>query len=229
MTATPTVQPATAAAPQTRVRVFVDYWNFQLTLNEREAAARHLLDHRFGVDWKNLGPWLGKKACAAVGMVNHAFEGVVIYTSYNPATVEGRKFKNWAMTWLDRQPGVSVQCRERKPRSAFKCPVCHQLITVCPHAGCQKPIVSTIEKGVDTLIATDMIRLAWEGAYDVGVLASLDSDLVPAVEFLALRGRKIIQAGFPPKGTDLATACWASFDVWADRKEIERAVPAASV
>jgi uncharacterized LabA/DUF88 family protein len=70
-----------------------------------------------------------------------------------------------------------------------------------------------------------MIRLAWEGAYDVGVLASMDSDLVPAVEFLALRGRKIVQAGFPPKGTDLATACWASFDVFADRKEIERAGP----
>jgi hypothetical protein len=41
-----------------------------------------------------------------------------------------------------------------------------------------------------------------------------------------LRGRKIIQAGFPPKGTDLATACWASFDVWADREEIDRTAPA---
>lgn len=69
-----------------------------------------------------------------------------------------------------------------------------------------------------------MIRLAWEGAYDIGVLASLDSDLVPAVEFLALRGRKIIQAGFPPKGTDLATSCWGSFDVYRDRKEIERSL-----
>ncbi|MCX6638079.1 MAG: NYN domain-containing protein [Acidobacteria bacterium] len=215
-----------SAVPQTiRVRVFVDYWNFQLTLNEREAAARHLADFRFLVDWKKLGPWLAKKACGTVGVANHTFDGVIIYTSYNPATAEGKKFKNWALTWLDRQPGVSVHCRERKPRSAFKCPACHQPITVCPHGGCGKTIASTIEKGVDTLIATDMIRLAWEGAYDVGVLASMDSDLMPAVEFLALRGRKIIQAGFPPKGTDLATACWASFDVFADRKEIERAGP----
>jgi uncharacterized LabA/DUF88 family protein len=205
-----------------RVRVFIDYWNFQLTVNEREAAAHGVTDFRFGVDWKKLGPWLAQKACGVAGAASHTFDGAIIYTSYNPASAEGKKFKNWATNWLDRQAGVSVHCRERKPRSAFRCPACHQLMTVCPHPGCAKPIVATIEKGVDTLIATDMIRLAWEGAYDIGVLASLDSDLVPAVEFLALRGRKIIQAGFPPKGTDLATACWGSFDVYRERKEIER-------
>jgi len=85
------------------------------------------------------------------------------------------------------------------------------------------PIVSTIEKGVDTLIATDMIRLAWEDAYDPAVLATSDSDLVPAVEFLNVRGRKVIQAGFPPIGIDSATACWGSFDVFKDRAEIARA------
>ena len=57
------------------------------------------------------------------------------------------------------------------------------------------------EKGVDTAIATDMIRLAWEKAYDVAVLASSDGDLVPAVEFLDLKGARIIQAGFYPRGS----------------------------
>lgn len=87
---------------------------------------------------------------------------------------------------------------------------------------CQQKIVATVEKGVDALLATDMIRLAWENAYDLAVLASSDSDLVPAVEFLNLKGRKVIQAGFPPIGVDLATACWASFDVFRDREEIRR-------
>ena len=62
-----------------------------------------------------------------------------------------------------------------------------------------------------------MIRLAWEQAYDVAVLAASDSDLVPAVEFLIAKGIKVIQAGFPPIGVDLATACWGSFDVFAKR------------
>lgn len=41
------------------------------------------------------------------------------------------------------------------------------------------------EKGVDVQLAVDFVRLAIEGAYDRGVLVSCDTDLVPAVEFVA--------------------------------------------
>jgi uncharacterized LabA/DUF88 family protein len=71
----------------------------------------------------------------------------------------------------------------------------------------------TIEKGVDTLIVTDMIRLAWEEAHDIAVLASCDRDLVPVVKFSNAKGIKVVQAGFPPAGVHLATASWASFDI----------------
>lgn len=216
-----TTPPSTSPA-STRVRVFIDYWNLQLSMNSREAAAKGVADSRFQFQWAAIGPWLARKACAAIGVATHSFDGVIIYTSFDPGTPEGTKFKNWATTWLDRQPGVTVQCRERKRRALPKCPICHRDIEFCPHNDCKKKIVSTVEKGVDTLIATDMIRLAWEGAYDIAVIASSDSDLVPAVEFLNLKGRKVVQAGFPPSGIDLATACWASFDVFKDRAEIER-------
>jgi len=94
------------------------------------------------------------------------------------------------------------------------------VIKDCPH--CKQAIRATQEKGVDTLIATDMIRLAWEDAYDLAVLATSDRDLIPAVAFLNLKGRKVVHAGIPPKGADLAKACWASFDVAARASEIER-------
>jgi len=209
---------------KTRTRVFVDYWNFQLTLNELEGKHTGADDVRYSIDWKKLGPWLAEKACEVVGLKpeNHSFEGVIVYASYNPATAEGRGFNKWITTWLDRQPGVDVKCLERKSKALPKCPSCYKVIEYCPHKECGKKIIATVEKGVDTLIATDMIRLAWEEAYDVAVLASLDSDLKPAVEFLNLKGRKVVQAGFPPGGVDLATACWASFDVFPNRKEIER-------
>lgn len=38
------------------------------------------------------------------------------------------------------------------------------------------------EKGVDVALAIDFVRLAVRGAYDVGVLFSTDTDLVPALE-----------------------------------------------
>lgn len=214
--------PIPAPSPP-RVRVFVDYWNVQLTINSLEARQRGQQDYRFKVDWKALGPWLARKACELLCMASsYSFDGVIIYASYNPKTMEGAGFSKWAHTWLDRQPGVNVVCLERKPKALPKCPTCHRPIEYCPHTPCGAKIEATIEKGVDTYIATDMIRLAWEGAYDIAVLASSDSDLVPAVEFLSQKGAKVIQAGFPPHGVDLATACWASFDVWPDRHEIER-------
>jgi uncharacterized LabA/DUF88 family protein len=70
-----------------------------------------------------------------------------------------------------------------------------------------------------------MIRLAWEDAYEIGVLATSDADLVPAVNFLNQKGKRIVQAGFPPSGVHLATACWASFDIFQNRNEIERPAP----
>ncbi len=208
-----------------RYRIFVDYWNLQLSLNAREAKAQQISDYRFKINWTDLGPWLTRKANETVGgdPKSASFEGAIIYASYNPNTEEGRKFHKWATTWLDRQPGVTVRVLDRKPKALPKCPACYREIAYCPHSGCGKPIRATVEKGVDTLIATDLIRLAWEEAYDMAVLASSDADFVPAVEFLNQKGRKVVQAGFPPAGVDLATACWASFDIFKDRAEIARA------
>jgi uncharacterized LabA/DUF88 family protein len=212
----------TASSQKTRVRVFIDYWNFQLSLNSKEARRRGISDYRFRVDWRGVGSLLATKACEAAAISDHAFEGVIIYASYNPNTDDGKKFNNWATTWLNRQPGVQVECRPRSPKRPPKCPSCYREIEYCPLPGCGQKIVATVEKGVDTLIATDMIRLAWENAYDLAVLATSDADLVPAVEFLNLKARRVIQAGFPPLGTELATACWASFDAFKLREQLER-------
>jgi len=45
-----------ASTTSLRVRVFVDYWNFQLALNEREAERRGAPDYRFRVAWFKVGP-----------------------------------------------------------------------------------------------------------------------------------------------------------------------------
>jgi len=200
----------------------VDYWNFQLTLNAREQDATGQNDVRFKIDWRGLPIWLAQKAAEITGIANYTFEGAIIYASYNPNTSEGRGFNNWATSWLNRQPGIQVQCHARQPRNPPQCPVCHRTIARCPHQGCGAQLSGTIEKGVDTAIATDMIRLAWEDAYDIAVLASSDADLVPAVHFLDQKGRKVIQAGFPPSGVQLATSCWASFDIFRHRQELRR-------
>ncbi|WP_322748835.1 MULTISPECIES: NYN domain-containing protein [unclassified Frankia] len=44
------------------------------------------------------------------------------------------------------------------------------------------PVGAAQEKGIDVALAVDFVRLACEGAYDVGILFSRDTDLVPALE-----------------------------------------------
>lgn len=210
-------------AERTRVRVFVDYWNFQLTLNNKEAAERSVSDYRFQINWAALGPWLAQRACDVARVPQYSFDGVIIYTSYDPRTSAGATFRRWCMTWLDMQLGVKVECRERKPKTSPACPACRRQITHCPH--CEQKIAASEEKGVDILIATDMLRLAWEDAYDLAVLATLDRDLIPAVELLGLKGHRVVHAGFAPLGAELSRACWASFDVYRDRMEIQRMHP----
>ncbi len=50
------------------------------------------------------------------------------------------------------------------------------------------------EKGVDVKIATDMVAMAYSGEYDVAILVSGDSDLVPAVHEVRRIGRAVENA-----------------------------------
>ncbi len=40
------------------------------------------------------------------------------------------------------------------------------------------------EKGIDTALAIDFVTMAVDGAYDIGVIMSTDTDLLPALEFV---------------------------------------------
>jgi hypothetical protein len=56
------------------------------------------------------------------------------------------------------------------------------------------------EKGVDVALAIDFVRLAAQGGYDVGVLMSTDTDLVPALE--AVQSIKTV-------GVHIEVAAWS--------------------
>lgn len=184
-------------------RIFIDSWNLQLTINERTEP-----DYR--LDWKALSPCLIAAAEAVLGEPLK-FEGTNVYLSYAPGTPTGRSLRHWATTVLDRFPGVRVIVKERKAKSPPVCPSCHQPVENCPHCGEQ--MIGTVEKGIDTAIVTDIISLAWEGAWDVAILVTSDRDFIPGVEFLTTKGRRVINAHSPPQGAHLARTCWASIDL----------------
>jgi uncharacterized LabA/DUF88 family protein len=53
-----------------------------------------------------------------------------------------------------------------------------------------------IEKGIDVYIAVDMLQMAYENRYDVGILVSGDGDLAEAVKVVKNLGKHVINACF---------------------------------
>src|SRR4051812_34804822 len=86
-----------------RVRVFVDFWNFSLSVKRWRDP--------FPVDWAKLGPWLSSHAGnLVVPNVGQAappirYEGLHVYMSYDPNKKEDGRLKNWASNVLDKFAG----------------------------------------------------------------------------------------------------------------------------
>jgi hypothetical protein len=217
--------PPSSSSSNVRVRAFIDFWNFQLSLDahvdaQLEAQGIDPEDPnapRPSVDWKKLGPWLAQKAGAVFTTAGEKgvirYEGLHIYASHDPYKIKDDSLRKWLKNTVDRFPGVQVTLKERRPKHPPKCPVCHEPVNTCPVPECTASMKGTVEKGIDTAIVTDMIRLAWEDSWDIAVLVSDDADFIPAVEYLNQKGRKVIHGNFFPKGSDLTAKCWGNFDV----------------
>ncbi|MBM3945443.1 MAG: NYN domain-containing protein [SAR202 cluster bacterium] len=55
----------------------------------------------------------------------------------------------------------------------------------------------TVEKGVDIMLATDLLQMAWNNLYDVAILVSGDGDFAYAVQQVKNLGKHIEVAAFP--------------------------------
>ena len=190
-----------------RIRVFLDFWNFQLSLNERS-------DSLLKLDWIKLPVWLANRAddvLQEAGEPEGRYMGGHVYVSYDPWKPDDKALLKWVNGVVARAPGIQVTSKERKAKSAPKCQACHEPIETCPHCG--ERIRRTGEKGIDTGLVTDLIMGAWEDTYDTAVLVSSDADFIPAVRFIQAKGKRVIHACFPPSGAELQRECWSSVDL----------------
>ncbi|WFU79184.1 NYN domain-containing protein [Bradyrhizobium sp. CIAT3101] len=52
------------------------------------------------------------------------------------------------------------------------------------------------EKGVDVKIAVDLIVGAVDDLYDIAIIVSSDTDLIPAIQYVQFKGKKVEYVGF---------------------------------
>lgn len=206
--------PTPSETEPVRVRIFVDFWNFNLSI-------RHL-DGQLRVDWRKLSTVLAAEAGKLIDPSARAqYEAMHVYGSFDPAKPNDAKLRNWFANTLDKMPGVHVVLLPRQKKRGWpRCPHCQAETQKC--SVCDGDMRGTEEKGVDTRIVTDMISLAWSDSYDVAVLVSADRDFVPVADFLQAKGIKVIHGSFPPKGSHLSQKCWANIDIPSLVDQIKR-------
>lgn len=64
------------------------------------------------------------------------------------------------------------------------------------------------EKGIDIMIAIDLVRGAMDDEYDTAIIVSSDSDLFPAIEMVNKIGKKVEYVGFYIKDTAPLNGMW---------------------
>jgi uncharacterized LabA/DUF88 family protein len=145
---------------QPRVAVFIDYQNVSRTAREAFGWEDQ------GMRWGNFKPLpLGRYLCGCVP--GRKLEQVRVYTGVpsNERDQKGYQAMQRRLTSWKVEGGGCVEPFDRTLKYGNQK---------------QKPR----EKGIDVLLAIDFVRLAIEDAYDVGVLFSADTDLVPALEYV---------------------------------------------
>ncbi len=81
------------------------------------------------------------------------------------------------------------------------------------------------EKGVDILLAVEMIRLALDGRYDVAYLVTSDTDLVPAVDECIRLGKEVIYVGSSMHGQSFGLTKACSRTILLQPKDVTKYVP----
>jgi hypothetical protein len=179
------------------VRVFVDFWNFQLGWNNSFPVSKGTPPVK--IDWKGLPVALMNELPAALGGIKDTiqFKGVNVYASVNPDP-DGKDvgLKNFLHKVLNQMVGYQVYVFDRKERRSTG-----------PNG---EQIVKTVEKGVDTRIVTDLFSGAINKTYDVALLVSNDSDFCPAIQTIQDRlDKQIIHVGFRRGGDEIRSTCWS--------------------
>jgi uncharacterized LabA/DUF88 family protein len=185
-----------------KVKIFVDFWNLQLSWNEYHSNLGVVTPVK--IPWEGILP---RVLLSKVG-ADCEYAGTHVYASINPKSPKDRGLHSF-LQQMDLFEGYKVTVKERKPAKKIKCThdACRKEITHCPH--CQEELIRTVEKGVDTSIAIELFHYSLEKMYEKAILISNDEDFVPAIEYIQRRGNQIIHASFKNQGFAVKKACWS--------------------
>ena len=171
-----------------RVLVFVDAANVY-----RDARRAFFEEYDPGIYGQVLPRLLGNVLLGKTKVPDPELVGVRVYTGRPDGTLSPKTYAahlRQCAKW-ERDPVVTLRWR----------PLRYEWGTLPPAPG--EPDRRGVQKGVDVQLAVDLVRMYLHGEYDVGIVASTDTDLLPAIEALYEFDRGL---GFAP----VETSAWSS-------------------
>ena len=81
--------PTVGRTIEMKVIIFIDFWNFQLTLNECASS-----DYR--LDWMKISPWIMAQTEKIIGQTLQ-YQGTQVYISHDPRSSKDHKLRDFAM------------------------------------------------------------------------------------------------------------------------------------
>lgn len=168
-----------------RVALFFDGPNFYRSMEVVRADLE--------VDYERLADWLVTR----VGGPQAELIGAWYHTGLSDQPLLDRFLRG-----LELRPGYYVRRHRVVERS-----------TTCPRCG--ESSQGRVEKGVDTAIAVDMVRMTARGILDRAVLLSGDEDMLPAVQAVQEMGRPVWLASWGGIGLSmpLRSAAYGHIDL----------------
>lgn len=152
-----------------RVIVFIDGSNFY-----------HILKSAFG-DSKNMNDFDFQKFVEYLTLGN-----TLVRTYYYSAP-------------LDKAKDSEVYGKQQRFFEELKKIPSFELVLCRMQKGKQNGKTVYMVKEDDIHIAVDMVKMAYNNAYDTAILISTDGDFVPAIEAVKEKGKKVTNIGFETK------------------------------
>ncbi len=188
-----------------RVRIFMDYWNFARNWKD---LTGHLPDKN--LSWKDLPLSIleGLDGISHLRNSRKELRAVKIYASVKPYDTNGdgflddqeiaeeQRMQSWFQDELDQFTAYTVDVSHRS-NSPLTCKVCGNNNS------------NFVEQGIDTKIAIDLVALASRDLYDIAVLVTDDSDLVPSTQCVQdTIDKQVVHLGFRDKKSDVRIEAW---------------------
>lgn len=173
--------------------MFIDFWNFGKDWQEASKGKR--------LDWLRLATVLEKEASNVLKA-----ECKIASVSLYAAIHDGDTKRQGLFTVLEKRGDFIVHKKRFKPPKCPHCARCRHDLAYC--SICGQEVLRYQEEGADVHLATDMLVGGYQKKFEVAILCSADTDLLPAVSELRYKARRtLINVTWPHLGQRLAQCC----------------------